>query len=616
MANSNGNGKNSGPKGITRTPFPGSRKRYIQGKLHNFQVPMREIKLSPTKTEKGMEENAPLCVYDTSGAYTDLNVDIDLYKGLKPQRRDWILKGGDVEEVEGFYKEKSAPGVDVFPGAGTRKALKAKKGMNVSQMHYAKKGIITPEMEYIAIRENQMMEERVEKGRFHKGEGFGAVIPKVVTPEFVREEVARGRAIIPSNINHPEIEPMIIGRNFLVKINTNIGNSAVASSIEEEVEKMIWSVRWGGDTLMDLSTGQNIHETREWIIRNCPVPVGTVPIYQALEKVGGIAEDLTWELYRDTLIEQAEQGVDYFTIHAGVLLRYVPMTAWRRTGIVSRGGSIHAKWCLAHHKENFTYTHFEEICEIMKVYNVSFSLGDGLRPGSIDDANDDAQFSELKTLGELTKKAWNHDVQVMIEGPGHVPMQLIKENMDKQLADCHEAPFYTLGPLTTDIAPGYDHITSAIGAAMIGWFGTAMLCYVTPKEHLGLPNKDDVRAGVIAYKIAAHAADLAKGHPAAQRWDNALSKARFEFRWEDQFNLALDPELAKSYHDETLPADGAKVAHFCSMCGPKFCSMKITQDVRDYANAKGLTEETALEEGMKQMSETFVETGAEIYQKV
>jgi len=616
MAKSNGNGKNSAPQGITRTPFPGSSKRYIPGKLHDFLVPMREIKLSPTKTEKGMEENPPLCVYDTSGAYTDLNIDIDLYKGLKPQRRGWILKNGDVEEVDGFYKGKSAADVEVFPGAATRRPLKAKKGMNVSQMHYAKKGIITPEMEYIAIRENQMMEERVEKGRFHKGEGFGAVIPKVVTPEFVREEVARGRAIIPSNINHPEIEPMIIGRNFLVKINTNIGNSAVASSIEEEVEKMIWSVRWGGDTLMDLSTGKNIHETREWIIRNCPVPVGTVPIYQALEKVGGIAEDLTWELYRDTLIEQAEQGVDYFTIHAGVLLRYVPMTAWRRTGIVSRGGSIHAKWCLAHHKENFTYTHFEEICEIMKAYNVSFSLGDGLRPGSIDDANDDAQFSELKTLGELTKIAWKHDVQVMIEGPGHVPMQLIKENMDKQLADCHEAPFYTLGPLTTDIAPGYDHITSAIGAAMIGWFGTAMLCYVTPKEHLGLPNKDDVRAGVIAYKIAAHAADLAKGHPAAQRWDNALSKARFEFRWEDQFNLALDPELAKEYHDETLPADGAKVAHFCSMCGPKFCSMKITQDVRDYANAKGLTEETALEEGMKQMSETFVETGAEIYQKV
>jgi phosphomethylpyrimidine synthase len=432
----------------------------------------------------------------------------------------------------------------------------------------------------------------------------------------VRDEVARGRAIIPSNINHLELEPMIIGRNFLVKINTNIGNSAVASSIEEEVEKMVWSVRWGGDTLMDLSTGKNIHETREWIIRNCPVPVGTVPIYQALEKVGGIAEDLTWEIFRDTLIEQAEQGVDYFTIHAGVLLRYVPLTAYRRTGIVSRGGSIHAKWCLAHHQENFTYTHFEEICEIMKAYNVSFSLGDGLRPGSIEDANDDAQFSELKTLGELTKTAWKHDVQVMIEGPGHVPMHLIKENMDKQLAECHEAPFYTLGPLTTDIAPGYDHITSAIGAAMIGWFGTAMLCYVTPKEHLGLPNKDDVRAGVIAYKIAAHAADLAKGHPAAQRWDNALSKARFEFRWEDQFNLSLDPELAKEYHDETLPAEGAKVAHFCSMCGPKFCSMKITQDVRDYAKEQGLTEEKVLEAGMKKMSENFVESGAEIYQKV
>jgi phosphomethylpyrimidine synthase len=616
MANNNGNGKNAAPQGITRTPFPGSSKRYIPSKDHSFQVPMREIKLSPTKTEKGLEENPPLCVYDTSGPYTDLNVDIDLRKGLKPLRRDWILKNGDVEEVGGFYKGKAAAGVEVFPGAANHKPLKAKRGMNVSQMHYAKKGIITPEMEFIAIRENQMAQERVEKGRFHKGEGFGAVIPKTITPEFVRDEVARGRAIIPSNINHLELEPMIIGRNFLVKINTNIGNSAVASSIEEEVEKMIWSVRWGGDTLMDLSTGKNIHETREWIIRNCPVPVGTVPIYQALEKVGGIAEDLTWDIYRDTLIEQAEQGVDYFTIHAGVLLRYVPMTAWRRTGIVSRGGSIHAKWCLAHHQENFTYTHFEEICEIMKAYNVSFSLGDGLRPGSIDDANDDAQFSELKTLGELTKIAWKHDVQVMIEGPGHVPMQLIKENMDKQLVECHEAPFYTLGPLTTDIAPGYDHITSAIGAAMIGWYGTAMLCYVTPKEHLGLPNKADVRAGVIAYKIAAHAADLAKGHPAAQRWDNALSKARFEFRWEDQFNLALDPELAKEYHDETLPADGAKVAHFCSMCGPKFCSMKITQDVRDYAAEKGLTEEKALEEGMKHMSETFVETGAEIYQKV
>ncbi len=613
-------GKNNGQhplqEGITRKPFPGSAKRYVQGKRPDLKVPVREISLSPTKTAHGSEENAPFSVYDTSGPYTDLSIDIDLKKGLKPLCLPWIQERMDTVETEGFYKGKPEPGIEIFPATARRKPLKAKPGRNVSQMHYAKNGIITPEMEFIAIRENQMAEAKQEKGRFHQGQGFGAVLPKIFTPEFVRDEVARGRAIIPSNINHPELEPMIIGRNFLVKINTNIGNSSVTSSIEEEVEKMIWSVRWGGDTLMDLSTGKNIHETREWILRNCPVPVGTVPIYQALEKVGGIAEDLTWDIYRDTLIEQAEQGVDYFTIHAGVLLRYVPMTAWRRTGIVSRGGSIHAKWCLAHHQENFTYTHFEEICEIMKAYNVSFSLGDGLRPGSIEDANDDAQFSELKTLGELTQKAWKHDVQVMIEGPGHVPMQLIKENMDKQLAECHEAPFYTLGPLTTDIAPGYDHITSAIGAAMIGWFGTAMLCYVTPKEHLGLPNKDDVRAGVIAYKIAAHAADLAKGHPAAQRWDNALSKARFEFRWEDQFNLALDPELAREYHDETLPADGAKVAHFCSMCGPKFCSMKITQDVRDYADARGLTEEKALEEGMKKMSETFVETGSEIYQKV
>ena len=616
MPNHNGNGKDPAAEGISRKPFPGSSKRYVQGKLHDIQVPMREIKLSPTKTAEGTEENAPLCVYDCSGPYTDPAVSIDLKKGLKPLRLDWTLRTGDVEEVEPSYHHKETPGVESFPASSRRKPLRAKKGANVSQMHYAKKGIITPEMEYIAIRENQLAGERVEKGRFHQGQGLGAIMPKVITPEFVRDEVARGRAIIPSNINHPEIEPMIIGRNFLVKINSNIGNSAVASSIEEEVEKMIWSIRWGGDTVMDLSTGKNIHETREWILRNSPVPIGTVPIYQALEKVGGIAEDLTWELYRDTLIEQAEQGVDYFTIHAGVLLRYVPLTAYRRTGIVSRGGSIHAKWCLAHHKENFTYTHFDEICEIMKAYNVSFSLGDGLRPGSIEDANDEAQFSELKTLGELTKTAWNHDVQVMIEGPGHVPMHMIKENMDKQLAECHEAPFYTLGPLTTDIAPGYDHITSAIGAAMIGWFGTAMLCYVTPKEHLGLPNRDDVRAGVIAYKIAAHAADLAKGNQTAQRWDNALSKARFEFRWEDQFNLALDPEMARSYHDETLPADGAKVAHFCSMCGPKFCSMKITQDVRDYAKEQGFTEEKALEEGMKKMSETFVETGSEIYQKV
>ncbi len=616
MGKNNGNGKPTLQEGISRTPFPGSRKIYVGGKTHHLHVPMREIQLSPTKTEKGLEENAPFCVYDTSGPYTDPSVKIDLRKGLSPIREEWILGRGDVEEVESSYKEQPAAGIEVFPSASRRKPLKAKTGGNVSQMHYAKKGIVTPEMEYIAVRENLVVQERAEKGRMHKGQAFGAVMPPVITPEFVRDEVARGRAIIPSNINHLEVEPMVIGRNFLVKINTNIGNSAVASSIEEEVEKMVWSVRWGGDTLMDLSTGKNIHETREWIIRNCPVPVGTVPIYQALEKVGGIAEDLTWEIFRDTLVEQAEQGVDYFTIHAGVLLRYVPLTAFRRTGIVSRGGSIHAKWCLAHHQENFTYTHFEEICEIMKAYNVSFSLGDGLRPGSIEDANDDAQFSELKTLGELTETAWKHNVQVMIEGPGHVPMHLIKENMDKQLAECHEAPFYTLGPLTTDIAPGYDHITSAIGAAMIGWFGTAMLCYVTPKEHLGLPNKDDVRAGVIAYKIAAHAADLAKGHPAAQRWDNALSKARFEFRWEDQFNLSLDPELAKEYHDETLPAEGAKVAHFCSMCGPKFCSMKITQDVRDYAKEQGLTEEKVLEAGMKKMSETFVESGAEIYQKV
>jgi len=616
MGKNNGNGKPILQEGITRTPFPGSRKVYVGGKTHHLHVPMREIQLTPTKTEKGSEENAPFCVYDTSGPYTDPDIAIDPRKGLDPICKEWVMGRGDVEEVADSYHGEAAPGVEVFPQAHLRKPLKAKVGKNVSQMHYAKKGIITPEMEFIAVRENQLIEQKAEKGRFHKGQAFGAIMPPVITPEFVRDEVARGRAIIPSNINHLELEPMVIGRNFLVKINTNIGNSAVASSIEEEVEKMVWSVRWGGDTLMDLSTGKNIHETREWIIRNCPVPVGTVPIYQALEKVGGIAEDLTWDIFRDTLIEQAEQGVDYFTIHAGVLLRYVPLTAYRRTGIVSRGGSIHAKWCLAHHKENFTYTHFEEICEIMKAYNVSFSLGDGLRPGSIEDANDEAQFGELHTLGELTQVAWKHDVQVMIEGPGHVPMHLIKENMDRQLKECHEAPFYTLGPLTTDIAPGYDHITSAIGAAMIGWYGTAMLCYVTPKEHLGLPNKDDVRAGVIAYKIAAHAADLAKGHPAAQRWDNALSKARFEFRWEDQFNLSLDPELAREYHDETLPAEGAKTAHFCSMCGPKFCSMKITQDVRDYAKEQGLTEEKVLQEGMKKMSETFTETGSEIYQKV
>jgi phosphomethylpyrimidine synthase len=612
----NGNGKDPARDGITRKPFPGSKKRYVNGRLFDLRVPFREIELHPTKTSDGFEENKPFSVYDTSGPYTDPHETIDYKQGLKPIRLAWIKQRNDAEEINPSFKANLGNDVESFPAKSRRKPLRAKMGMNVSQMHYAKKGIITPEMEFIAIRENQLLEEREEKGKFHKGQNFGAIIPRVITPEFVRDEVALGRAIIPSNINHPEVEPMTIGRNFLVKINSNIGNSAVASSIEEEVEKMVWSIRWGADTVMDLSTGKNIHETREWILRNSPVPIGTVPIYQALEKVGGIAEDLTWEIYRDTLIEQAEQGVDYFTIHAGVLLRYVPLTAYRRTGIVSRGGSIHAKWCLAHHQENFAYTHFEEICEIMKAYNVSFSLGDGLRPGSIEDANDEAQFSELETLGELTKKAWKHDVQVMIEGPGHVPMQLIKENMDKQLAECQEAPFYTLGPLTTDIAPGYDHITSAIGAAMIGWFGTAMLCYVTPKEHLGLPDRDDVRAGVIAYKIAAHAADLAKGHPAAQRWDNALSKARFEFRWEDQFNLALDPELARSYHDETLPAEGAKVAHFCSMCGPKFCSMKITQDVRDYAKEQGLTEEKALEEGMKKMSETFVETGADIYQKI
>ncbi|HVE87323.1 MAG TPA: phosphomethylpyrimidine synthase ThiC, partial [Myxococcales bacterium] len=557
------------------------------------------------KTEKGVEENAPLCVYDTSGPYTDLKIDIDLRKGLEPLRRDWILKNGDVEEVEGFYKGKAAQGVEVFPGAASRKPLKAKRGTNVSQMHYAKKGIITPEMEFIAVRERQRAQAAAAAQ--HPGESYGAAIPREITPEFVRDEVARGRAIIPSNVNHPESEPMIIGRNFLVKINANIGNSAVTSSIEEEVEKLVWSIRWGADTVMDLSTGRNIHETREWILRNSPVPIGTVPIYQALEKVGGKAEELTWEIFRDTLVEQAEQGVDYFTIHAGVLLRYIPLTARRVTGIVSRGGSIMAKWCLAHHQESFLYTHFEEICEVMKAYDVAFSLGDGLRPGSIADANDAAQFAELRTLGELTKVAWKHDVQTMIEGPGHVPMQLIRENMTRQLDECHEAPFYTLGPLTTDIAPGYDHFTSGIGAALIGWFGTAMLCYVTPKEHLGLPDRNDVKEGVITYKIAAHAADLAKGHPGAQARDNALSKARFEFRWEDQFNLSLDPERARAFHDATLPAEGAKVAHFCSMCGPQFCSMKITQEVRDAA--------VEAEQGMAQKAEEFRNTGGEIYRE-
>lgn len=578
--------------------FDGSTKVYVEGSRPDIQVPMREIGLSPTTGHFGEEDNAPVRVYDTSGPYTDENYTVDITKGLPALRRNWILERGDVEEYEGRdikpedngYRRADDPRANenVFPGL-KRKPLRAKKGANVTQMHYAKQGIITPEMEFIAIREN-------------------------VEPSFVRDEVARGRAIIPSNINHPEAEPMIIGRNFHVKINANIGNSAVTSSIAEEVEKMTWATRWGADNIMDLSTGKNIHTTREWIIRNSAVPVGTVPIYQALEKVNGVAEDLTWEVFRDTLIEQAEQGVDYFTIHAGVRLHYVPMTAKRVTGIVSRGGSIMAQWCLFHHKESFLYTHFEDICEIMKAYDVAFSLGDGLRPGSIADANDEAQFAELETLGELTEIAWKHDVQVMVEGPGHVPMHKIKENMDKQLEMCHEAPFYTLGPLTTDIAPGYDHITSAIGAAMIGWFGTAMLCYVTPKEHLGLPNRDDVRTGVITYKIAAHAADLAKGHPGAQQRDDALSKARFEFRWRDQFNLSLDPERAAEYHDETLPAEGAKTAHFCSMCGPKFCSMRISQDIRNYAKDNKLDTAEAIEQGMQEKAEEFKKSGGGVYQ--
>ena len=601
--------------------YPSSKKVYVAGKLHDIKVGMREIAVHPTMTRSfGVEEMIPnpvVTVYDTSGAYTDPSVEIDITQGLPRLRETWIAGRNDVEQLPEFSSAYSNARMADEKLKSLRfdhikMPYKAKAGANVTQMHYARKGIVTPEMEYIAIRENQRIDELMRDDSLwkqHPGMNFGASTPlKLITPEFVRDEVARGRAIIPANINHPESEPMIIGRNFLVKINTNIGNSAVTSSIEEEVSKAVWSCRWGGDTLMDLSTGKNIHETREWIIRNCPVPVGTVPIYQALEKVNGKAEDLTWEIFRDTLIEQAEQGVDYFTIHAGVLLRYVPLTAKRMTGIVSRGGSIMAKWCLAHHKENFLYTHFEEICEIMKAYDVSFSLGDGLRPGSIADANDAAQFAELETLGELTKIAWKHDVQVMIEGPGHVPMHLIKENMDKQLACCDEAPFYTLGPLTTDIAPGYDHITSAIGAAMIGWYGTAMLCYVTPKEHLGLPDKQDVKDGVIAYKIAAHAADLAKGHPGAQYRDNALSKARFEFRWEDQFNLSLDPETAKSYHDETLPAEGAKIAHFCSMCGPHFCSMKITQDIREYSENL-----EAAKQGMEEKSAEFLDAGAEIY---
>jgi len=603
--------------------YPASEKIYIQGSRPDIQVPMRKITLSDTPAHFGAEKNPPLYVYDTSGVYTDPNVDVNLHKGLGSIRGTWIAERGDTELLNG---PSSAYGRERLADAAAahlrfehiRNPRRALAGKNVSQMHYARQGIITPEMEYIAIRENQNMEAMRDsyKGQ-HPGFSFGASIPAVITPEFVRSEVARGRAIIPANINHPELEPMIIGRNFLVKINGNLGNSSVTSSIEEEVEKMLWGIRWGGDTIMDLSTGKNIHETREWILRNSPVPIGTVPIYQALEKVDGKAEELTWEIYRDTLIEQAEQGVDYFTIHAGVRLHHVPLTAKRMTGIVSRGGSIMAKWCLAHHTESFLYTHFEEICEIMKAYDVSFSLGDGLRPGSIYDANDEAQFGELETLGELTQIAWKHDVQTMIEGPGHVPLQMIKVNMDKQLTDCDEAPFYTLGPLTTDIAPGYDHITSAIGAANIGWYGCAMLCYVTQKEHLGLPNKQDVREGIVTYKIAAHAADLAKGHPGAQIRDNAMSKARFEFRWEDQFNIALDPEKARSFHDETLPKQSAKVAHFCSMCGPHFCSMKISQDVREYATEKGIADEReALTKGMDEKSKQFLEEGAAIYREV
>jgi phosphomethylpyrimidine synthase len=616
-------------------PLPNSRKVHVAGSRPDIQVPMREVSQSPTPAAFGAEANPPVFVYDTSGPYTDPTAKIDIRSGLKPLREAWILERGDTELLAGPSSEYGQQRLQDPKLAELRFNLKrqprrAVAGANVSQMHYARKGIVTPEMEYIAIRENLNRELYIDSLRAtgpqgskladlllrqHPGQSFGAAIPAQITPEFVRSEIARGRAVIPANINHPEIEPMIIGRNFLVKINANIGNSAVSSGIGEEVEKMTWSIRWGADTVMDLSTGKHIHETREWIVRNSPVPIGTVPIYQALEKVNGKAEDLTWEIFRDTLIEQAEQGVDYFTIHAGVRLAYVPMTAKRMTGIVSRGGSIMAKWCLAHHKESFLYTHFEDICDIMKAYDITFSLGDGLRPGSIYDANDEAQLSELKTLGELTQIAWKHDAQVMIEGPGHVPMHMIKENMDLQLEQCHEAPFYTLGPLTTDIAPGYDHITSGIGAAQIGWYGTAMLCYVTPKEHLGLPNKKDVKDGIITYKIAAHAADLAKGHPGAQIRDNALSKARFEFRWDDQFNLGLDPDTAKDFHDETLPKDAMKVAHFCSMCGPHFCSMKITQDVRDYAAAQGVDEVKAIEVGMQEKAVEFVKKGAEIYHK-
>ncbi len=605
-------------------PIPNSRKIYITGSREDIRVPMREISCAPTHTQDGVEQNTPITVYDTSGPYTDPESEIDIRLGLPALRDGWIDERADTEKLDkptsdyGLQRLQD-PELAALRYQHNRAPRVATSGSNVTQMHYARRGIVTPEMEFIAIRENQRLNEYRDSAltKRHPGMPWQSTLPEEVTPEFVRDEVAAGRAIIPNNINHPESEPMIIGRNFLVKINANIGNSAVSSSIEEEVEKMTWAIRCGADTVMDLSTGKNIHETREWIIRNSPVPIGTVPIYQALEKVNGKAEELTWEMYRDTLIEQAEQGVDYFTIHAGVRLPYIPLTAKRVTGIVSRGGSILAKWCLAHHKENFLYTHFEEICEIMKAYDVAFSLGDGLRPGSIADANDEAQFAELKTLGELTQIAWKHDVQVMIEGPGHVPMHMIKENVDLEMEACHEAPFYTLGPLTTDIAPGYDHITSAIGAAMIGWYGTAMLCYVTPKEHLGLPNKDDVKEGIITYKIAAHAADLAKGHPAAQLRDNALSKARFEFRWEDQFNLGLDPDRARDFHDETLPKEGHKVAHFCSMCGPNFCSMKITQDVRDYAAKKGLENvEQALEEGMDEMAQNFKDKGSKIYNEV
>ncbi|MDZ7661042.1 phosphomethylpyrimidine synthase ThiC [Thiohalophilus sp.] len=610
---------------VTR-PFPSSKKTYVTGSRDDIRVPLREVECTPTHTEQGEEHNLPIYIYDTSGPYTDPQVSIDLRKGLPDVRARWIAERDDTELLDGPTSEygrarQDDPELAHLRFEHIRQPRRAKAGKNVSQMHYAKQGIITPEMEYIAIRENNKLQAMRNDPRYarllrqHQGESFGASIPDEITPEFVRDEVARGRAIIPANINHPELEPMIIGRNFRTKVNTNIGNSAVTSSIEEEVEKMVWSARWGGDTLMDLSTGKNIHETREWILRNAPMPIGTVPIYQALEKVDGKAEDLTWEIFRDTLIEQAEQGVDYFTIHAGVLLRYVPLTAERLTGIVSRGGSIMAKWCLSHHTESFLYTHFDEICEIMKAYDVSFSLGDGLRPGCIADANDAAQFAELETLGELTKRAWEHDCQVMIEGPGHVPLHKIKENVEKELADCYEAPFYTLGPLITDIAPAYDHITSGIGAANIGWYGTAMLCYVTPKEHLGLPNKQDVRDGIITYKIAAHGSDLAKGFPGAQVRDNALSKARFEFRWEDQFNLSLDPDRAREFHDETMPKEAHKVAHFCSMCGPNFCSMKITQDVRDYAAKLGVSEEEALKKGMEEKSAEFIEKGAEVYQK-